>query len=149
MAFRLLEDHLRDVKQRIRPARHLDLPRQGFDAFVFGAQAEVDFRQWRRQWAALLRLTPAKFRSRAAEWPAAVAFGAGRTALGSGRTTAVALWAIAVPSRARGGIAPGRAWATTIAIAAPVRALGLALVFGVLGGGRLLRPSGQKEFVQV
>ena len=46
MSLRLLQDHLGDVEQRIRPARHLDLARQGFDPLLFRAEAQINFRQW-------------------------------------------------------------------------------------------------------
>ena len=90
-------------KSGIGPARHLDLARQRFDAFVVGAQAEVNFRQRRRGRTAVARLAPAKIRSRAAEGPAALAFWPGRAAARSGRTATVAARAIVIPSR------PGRA----------------------------------------
>jgi hypothetical protein len=51
--------------------------------------------------------------------------------------------------RSRRAVAARRARATAISVAAAVGSLGLALIMGVFGGRRLLRPSGQKEFVQV
>ena len=149
MPLGLLENHLRDVEQRIRPARHLDLPRQGFDAFVFGAQAQVKFGQRQRRRTPIAGIAPAKIRSLAAQGPAALAFGPWRATARSGRAATIAARAIVVPSRSGRTIAAGRAGATAIAVAAAVRPLGFAFVFGVLGGRRLLRPGGQEEFVQV
>jgi hypothetical protein len=142
MPLRLLEDHLGDVEQRIRPACHLDLARQGLNAPFFGTQAQVNLRQRRRRRAPLAGVTRAETRSLTAEGPAALAFG-------SGRPATIAARAIVVSSRSAGAVTARRPGATTIAVAAAVGPLSFAFVFGVLGGGRLLRPSGQEEFVQV
>ncbi len=141
VSLRLLENHLRDLEQRIRPARHLDLPRQGFHAFVFRAQARLDFRQ--RQWRApFTRSAPAKVGSRAARRLAA-------PGLRPGRAAPFAARAVAVPSRAGRAIAAGGAGAASVAVPAAVESFGLALVMGVFRGRRLLCPGGQKEFVQI
>src|SRR5438552_276307 len=55
MALRFLEDHLRDIEERVGPSGHFDLAREGFDALFIGDQAYIDFGQRRRQFA---RLTP-------------------------------------------------------------------------------------------
>jgi hypothetical protein len=141
-----LEDHLGDVKQRIRPAGHLDLAREGFHALFFGTQAEVNF--WQRQ----RRRAPfasAEILSLAAEGLAALAFRPWRAATGSGRPATLAARAIVVASRSGEAVTARRPGATTIAVAAALGPLGFAFVFGVLGGRRLLRPGGQEEFVQV
>jgi hypothetical protein len=144
-----LQDHLRDVEQRIRPAGHLDLPRQGFNALFFGPQAEVNLNQRWRGWAAFAWFATAELRPLATEWPAALAFGPWRAASWSGWAATIAARAIVVPSGSGWTVAAGRAGATAVAVAAAVVSLGFAFVFGVLGGGRLLRPRGEKEFVQV
>jgi hypothetical protein len=132
MPLGLLENHLRDVKQRIRPACHLDLPRQGFDAFVLGAQAQVNFGQRQRRRAPITGIAPAKIRSRAAHGPAALAFGPWRATARSGRAATIAARAIVVSSWSGRTIATRRPGATTIAVATAVGPLGFALVFGVL-----------------
>jgi hypothetical protein len=147
MPLGLLENHLRDVKQRIRPARHLDLPRQGFDAFVFGAQAQINFGQRQRRRTPITGVAPAKIRSLTPKGLAAIAFGPWRAAPRTGRAAMIAAWAIVVPPRSGRTIATGRPGATAIAVAAAVGPLGFAFVFGVLRGRRLLRPGGEKEFV--
>ena len=55
--------------------------------------------------------------------------------------------AAVIPPRSGGTIAARRAGATAVAVAAAVGALSFAFVIGVFGGGRLLRPGGQEEFV--
>jgi hypothetical protein len=146
MPLRLLENHLGDVKQRISPASHLDLAGQGFNALFFGAQAEVNFGQWRRR-ASVAGFAPAEIWSLAAEGPAALAFGSWRAAPWSGWAATLAARAIVVSSRSGQAVTAGRSGATAIAVAAAVGPLGFALVFGVFGGRRLLRPGGQEEFV--
>jgi hypothetical protein len=147
MPLRFLENHLSDVEQRIRPARHLNLARQGFNAPFFGTQAEVNIRQRRRRWAPVAGVTGAKTRSRAAERLAALAFGPWRAAPRSGWAATIAARAIVVSSRTAGAVTARRTGTTSIAVTAAVEPLGFAFVFGVLGGRRLLRPGGQEEFV--
>src|SRR5437879_13906885 len=53
MALRFLEDHLRDIEERVGPAGHFDLPREGFDALFIGDQAYIDFGKRRRRFARL------------------------------------------------------------------------------------------------
>jgi hypothetical protein len=149
MPLRLLENHLGDVKQRIRTASHLDLARQGFNALFFGAQAQVEFGQRQRRRAPIAGITPAKIGPLAAEGLAALAFGPWHAASRSGWAATIAARAIVVSSRSGRAVTAGRPGATAIAVAAAVGPLGFAFVFGVLGGRRLLRPSGQEEFVQV
>jgi hypothetical protein len=149
MPLRLLENHLGDVEQRIRPASHLDLARQGFNAPFFGTQAEVNFRQRRRRRAPIAGVTGAETWSRAAEGLAALAFRPWRAATGSRWPATIAARAIVVSSRSAGAVTARRTGATAIAVAAAVGPLSFAFVFGVLGGRRLLRPGGQEEFVQV
>jgi hypothetical protein len=63
----------------------------------------------------------------------------------------LAAWAVPLGAgpRSRRTVTARRSGATAIAVAAAVGSLGFALIMGVFGGGRLLRPSGQKEFVQI
>src|ERR1019366_3639007 len=147
MPLGLLEDHLSNVKQRIRPARHLDLARQGFDAFVLGAQAQVEFGQRQRRRTPIAVIAPAKIRSRAAHRPAAITFRPWRAAACSRRAPTIAAWATAVPSRSGWTIATGRARTATVPVAIAAGSLGFAFVLGVLGGRRLLRPGREEEFV--
>jgi hypothetical protein len=145
---RLLKNHLRDVEQRVGPARHLDLPREGFDAFVLRAQAEVNFRQGRRRFATL---ATAEVASVLPERPAATTIGPGRAALGTRGPAILAAGAVPIGAGpwSRRTIAARRSRATAVTVAATVGSLSFALVMGVFRGGRLLRPSGQEEFVQI
>jgi len=54
-----------------------------------------------------------------------------------------------VPSPAGAAVAPRWARTATVAVAASVGAILSALVLGIFGSRRLLRPGGQEEFVQV
>jgi hypothetical protein len=104
MPLRLLQNHLRDVEQRIRPARHLDLARQGFNALFLRTQAEVNFRQRRRRRAPFAGVAPAEIdRSGAAEGLAALAFGPWRAAPRSGWAATIAARTIVISSRSGRG----------------------------------------------
>ena len=43
MALRFLQNHLRNPKERVGPAGHLDLACQGFDPLIIGEQGDIDF----------------------------------------------------------------------------------------------------------
>jgi hypothetical protein len=120
------------------------LPSQGFDAFVVRAQAEVNFRQRRRRFATL---PTAEVAPVLAERPAATAVGPGRAALRTREPAILAAGAAVIPPWSGRTIAARRARATAVAVAAAVGSLSFALVMGVFRRGRLLRPSGQEEFV--
>ena len=67
VALRLLQNHLRDVKERISTACHLNLAREGFDALLIGQQAQIEL--WQRLlWFAALPIIGAF-----AMWPFAPA----------------------------------------------------------------------------
>src|ERR1035441_4306845 len=115
MPLRLLQNHLGDVEQRIRPASHLDLARQGFNAPFFGTQTEVNFRQRRRRRSPVAGVTGAEPWSRAAEGPAALAFGPWRAAARTGWAATITARAVVVSSRAARAGPAGGAGATSAA----------------------------------
>src|ERR1019366_6130900 len=119
--------------------------RQGFHALVFRAQAQVNFRQRQRRRGPGAGGVPAKIPPLPPHGPATIAFGSWRAASRPGRAATITARAVIVPSRSGRTIATGRAGTTAIAVAAAVKSLGFAFVFGILGGGRLLRPGGQEE----
>jgi hypothetical protein len=147
MPLRLLQDHLRNVEERVGPACHLNLARQRFDTLLLRSQAQIDLRQRRRRWTAFTGFAPAKVRSRAAEWPTTLALRPRGAARRSGRTATLAARAAVIPALSRRAFAARRAGPAAVAIASSVGAFAFALVVGVFGGGRLLRPGGLKEFV--
>jgi hypothetical protein len=74
---RLLQNHLGDLKKRIRPARDFDLARQGIDALFFRAERDVHIGQRDRGFASFARLVPIRSRLEFSfcleRWPAAIA----------------------------------------------------------------------------
>src|SRR5437867_10230326 len=81
MAFRLLQDHLRDLEKRVGPASHLDLFGQRLDSAIVGNERAVYFRQ-RGRWGSLaIKFATWFASSRAAAlrsaiaWPTTTAFG--------------------------------------------------------------------------
>src|SRR5882762_1166723 len=124
MALRLLQNHLRDVEQRIGPARYFDLPGQGFDAFVVRDKTDIDLNQrGGRRRTSFLLLAPAESRSFTGEGFSARGWRASRTAGITART-------IFVPARARRTVSPGRPGTTAVVPAIP--AMLAAFKFGVL-----------------
>jgi hypothetical protein len=125
------------------------LPGEGFDAFVLRAQAEFNFRQRSRRLAMLALLPTAKVTPVLAGRLAGAALGPWRAACRVRGPAAFAARAAVVAPRSGRTFAARRARTTAITVAAAFGALSFALVVGVFGGGRLLRPGGQKEFVQI
>src|SRR3989442_6547179 len=57
MPLRLLQNHLGDLKKRIRPARDFDLARQGIDALFLRAERDIHIGQRDRGFASFARIT--------------------------------------------------------------------------------------------
>ena len=152
VTLRLLQNQPRDVKQRIRPARHLDLPRQGLDALLVRHQRRVDFRQRQRCRSRALLVTviapraavPIPLRASGAAIPTGAA-GPTRGAIPARTaktTTAATATAFAACSRRT-----GRA---TAVIAITIGSVVAAREFCVAVDGRVsLRPGGQEQFFEI
>jgi hypothetical protein len=146
MPFRFLQDHLSDVEQRVGAATRTDLPRQRLDPLFVGDQADVKLRKGRRRFTAFARRLTAGGRA-----IAALSTVTGRTpafALRSERTPPIPPWAAFIPASSSWRALTSRGPGTTPVIPA-VRSFRLALIMGVFRCRRLLRPSGQEEFVQI
>jgi hypothetical protein len=152
MAFGLLQDHLGDVEERVGAAGHLDLARERLDPFVVGDEGEGDLGQRRRGFPArqgFARLATAPKRTVAptgaiTAGPASSTLGAWSAGAGS---IVASTGASVVSSRPGRRIPPW--WPRPPPVAPAVGTLYFALIMGVLGGGRLLRPSGQKELFKI
>jgi hypothetical protein len=148
VTLRFLQNHLRDVEERIGSAGHLDLSGQGLDPFLLGHQRKVHV--WQRRWGfpALPVLGPARPAPVAAVWTGTTLAWRSVGGAARGRSSPITAWAATFGPLAREAIAPRRS--RPAAIAAAVGSFLFAFVFGVLGGrGLFLRPSGQKQLFQV
>src|SRR6516225_4774932 len=148
MAFGLLQNHLRNIKQRVSPAGHFDLTRQGLHSSLVGNQADIQFRQRRRRLPALAR--------RSATRATAVAHAAFTTGSSRALKISFTIWrpsavrtrTVSVTSGSWGTIASWRPGTSPIAPAlGPIFA---AFVLRILDRRRLLLcPRRQKELLQV
>ncbi len=143
IAFRLLQNQQRDLEQRIRAARHLDLPRELFDAALFRDERDVQLRQRRGRFGpfAARFIAPVAATETAAFAVAKLGTAARRAAA----TFTAAAKAAAGPSR-RG---PRRSPGLPLKRAFGLDAFVAGELFKIVGLGFPLRPRGLEEIFQV
>jgi hypothetical protein len=150
VALGLLQDHVGDIEQRVRPATAPDLDGHGLDALFVGQKAQIDLRQrfGRRPDFAANVLVAARTAV------IAVLGSATETAGAAGTTRATrATWTSRTPAllAKRGRAIAARAARSTGAAPVITAGFSLALEIGVTigGAGRPLRPRGQEELFQI
>jgi hypothetical protein len=165
MPFRLLQNHLRDVEQRVSASGHPNLTGEGFNPLFVGQETDRDLRQRWWWFAAFAGLVPTI--SPAPKRPvASAAFGSTPRSALSARAPILAPRARLVTPGAKpaftplpeaAALTPGawtafapRATGSATPFFTPVRRAIFALVILVrFGRGRLLGPSGQKELLEI
>jgi hypothetical protein len=111
-----------------------------FDSLFVRKETDVKFGRRGQRRALLPRFATTKIRSLATIKPST-------TTHGPRRTAAITVGAILIPPPTGRSVPARRPGAATVTTA--LGSLVTALVFGVLGRGRLLSPGGQKEFFEI
>jgi hypothetical protein len=134
---------MRDVEQWKRPAGHLDLAREGFDAFFVRQNGNADFGKW---WWSIPAFTAAEVTAIIAPRTPVVTPRAAEAAFATLATGCARTPALAFAARAAEASAITAGWARTAAIiAAFARRAFVAGEFGVaIGSSCVLGPGGKE-----
>jgi hypothetical protein len=127
------------------------LASQRFDALFLRDEVDVNLGWGRSRLPAFARLALFAWVA-AAETRSAAARSLterSRAAFASRRAAAFPVRAVPIPAVTGRAVASGRTGAAAVPAASAVKPVLASLVVGVLGRGRLLRPSGEKELLQI